>query len=167
MYSNFILNSYIVYELNTWPLNPTNSFTLKKSLFSTVNLVRNSIKRKFTFNSQGIALDWEGSRSFSNNFARNVVIFCVDNSSSSQTNNQKKIFLESGDGPTQANNDFFGSAEKQISINFSKANTIFCVSLQYIADESYLHVNKIRICKFKTKDNINKDEHKISLNGTA
>ena len=78
-----------------------------------------------------------------------------------------KIFLESSDGPTQGNNDFSGSAEKQISINFSKASTIFCVSLQYIADESYLHVNKIGICKFKTKDNINKDEHKISLNGTA
>ena len=36
---------------------------------------------------------------------------------------KKKIFLESGDGPTQGNNDFFGSAEKQISINLSKANT--------------------------------------------
>ena len=29
LYSNFILNLYIVYQLNTWPLNPTNNFTLK------------------------------------------------------------------------------------------------------------------------------------------
>ena len=29
LYSNFILNLYIVYELNTWPRNPTNNFTLK------------------------------------------------------------------------------------------------------------------------------------------
>ena len=28
-YSNFILSLYKVYELNTWPRNPTNSFTLK------------------------------------------------------------------------------------------------------------------------------------------
>ena len=80
---------------------------------------------------------------------------------------KKKIFSESGDGPIWVINDFFGSPEKQISINFSKANTIFCVSLQYIADESYLHVNKIGQKIFKTKDNINKDEHKISLNGTV
>ena len=33
LYSNFILNSYIVYELNTWPRNPTNNFTLKNCLF--------------------------------------------------------------------------------------------------------------------------------------
>ena len=29
LYSNFILNLYIVYELNTWSRNPTNKFTLK------------------------------------------------------------------------------------------------------------------------------------------
>ena len=29
LYSNFILNLYIVYELNAWPRNPANNFTLK------------------------------------------------------------------------------------------------------------------------------------------
>ena len=50
LYSNFILNLYIVYELNTWPHNPTNNFTLKNCLFGTVKLTRNADKTKFTYN---------------------------------------------------------------------------------------------------------------------
>ena len=34
--SNFILNLYIVYELNNQPRNPTNNFTLENYLFGTV-----------------------------------------------------------------------------------------------------------------------------------
>ena len=30
----------------------------------------------------------------------------------------------------------------KFSINFSKANTTFCLSLHYNGDESYLYVNK-------------------------
>ena len=29
LYNNFILNLCIIYELNNWPHNPTNNFTLK------------------------------------------------------------------------------------------------------------------------------------------
>ena len=50
LYNNFILNLYIVYELNTWPQNPTNNFTLKNCLFGTVKLTRNADKTKFTYN---------------------------------------------------------------------------------------------------------------------
>ena len=55
-----------------------------------MKLVRNADKIKFTYNGPGIAFDGEGSRSFGNDFARNVVIFDVDNSSSSHTDNHKK-----------------------------------------------------------------------------
>ena len=44
-------------------------------------------------------------------FARNVVIFGVDNSSSSHTDN-KKNFLVLGDGPTDGTNVSNGAAEK-------------------------------------------------------
>ena len=47
LYSNFILNLYIVYELNNWPHNPSIIFTQKICLFGTVKLVRNAIKSKF------------------------------------------------------------------------------------------------------------------------
>ena len=68
------------------------------------------------------------------------------------------------------------------SIHLSKANTKFGLSLHYDGDESYMHVNKTEICKFKPDGNINwydfclrsvsrgftKDElNEISLNGTV
>ena len=43
---------------------------------------------------------------------------------------------------------------KKFSINFSKANTIFCLSLRYNGDVSYLFVNGKEIFKFKA-DNKN------------
>ena len=55
----------------------------------------------------------------------NIVIFGVDNSSPSNTDNQKNSFLLLGEGPTQGINDSTGPAEKKFSINFSKANTKF------------------------------------------
>ena len=87
LYSNFILSLYTVYELNTWPRNPTNNFTLKNCLFGTAKLVRNTLKNKLTYNGLGIAFDGEGSCSFGNGFASNVVIFGIDNSSSFHTDN--------------------------------------------------------------------------------
>ena len=44
--------------------------------------------------------------------------------------------------------------KKKISINFSTANTKFCLNLHYNGDESYLYVNKTEIFKFKAGDNI-------------
>ena len=60
-----------------------------------------------------------------------------------------------GEVPTLRINGSFGSPEKKISINFSKSNTKFCLSLHYNADNSYLFVNGKEILKFKisTKKN--------------
>ena len=63
---------------------------------------------------------------FSNDFVRNVIIFGVDNSSLSHTNNRKYNFLVLGEGPTDGINDRTGAAERKFSINFSKANSTFC-----------------------------------------
>ena len=105
LYSNFILNLYIVHKLKTWPLNPANNFTLKiVFFFGTVKLVRNTIKSKFAYNGGGIGYNGEVSWSFGNEFARNVAIFGVDNSSSCHTDTRK----------TQGINDCNGSAEKKV-----------------------------------------------------
>ena len=72
--------------------NPTNNFLLKNWLFGTVKLVRNTDKSNFTDNIWGIACDGEDMWSFGNNFARNVVIFGLDNTSSSHTDNKKITF---------------------------------------------------------------------------
>ena len=59
-----------------------------------------------------------------------------------------------GEGPTFGINESFGTPEKKYGINFSKANTKFCLSLHYNADNSYLFVNGKEIFKFKA-DNKN------------
>ena len=43
-------------------------------------------------------------------------------------------------------------AEKLYSINFTKENTKFCLSLHYNGANSYLFVNGTEIIKFKAKD---------------
>ena len=50
-------------------------------------LVKNPIKIRFSKNDREIAFDGDVSWSSGNDFARNNVIFGVDNSSSSYTNN--------------------------------------------------------------------------------
>ena len=79
LYSNLTLSLHIVYELNSWPRNQTNTFPIKKCLFGIVKLIRNTIKTKCTYNGQGTAFDGEGSLIFGNDFTRNVVIFGVNN----------------------------------------------------------------------------------------
>ena len=90
------------------------------------------------------------SWNFDNDIARNVIIiFSVDSSSLSHADNYKNNFLVLGEGPSFGINGRFGSPEKKFSINFSKANTKFCLSLHYNADNSYLFVNEKEIFKFK------------------
>ena len=82
----------------------------------------------------------------------NLIIFGVDNSSSSHTNNCKKNFLTLNEGPIFGINRSFGSQEKNFSINFSNATTKLCLSLHYKGDNSYLFVNGKEIFKFKTNN---------------
>ena len=71
--------------------------------------------------------------------ARNIIIFGV-NSSKSKTQN----ILMLGHGLTRKVN-------KMYSPNFSAENKIFCLSLHYNGDDSYLFVNGKEVTKFKGK----------------
>ena len=66
-----------------------------------MKLTRNAGKSKFTCNGGGIAFDGKSFWSFDNYIAKNVVIFGVDNSSSSHIDNPKNNFLVLGEGPTE------------------------------------------------------------------
>ena len=88
-YSNPISNLYIVYELNNWLHNSTNNFPLKNCLLGTAKLVRNTDKSKFTDNGRGITCHGEDIWCLGIDFARNVVIFDLDNTSSSHTDDKK------------------------------------------------------------------------------
>ena len=97
-------------------------------LFGTTKLVRNTNKSKFIQNGWGIAFNAEGKWNFRNEFARNVVIFYIANTLSSQTYNQKYDFLVLDEGPTDGINDSTGEAEKN-NISFSKAKTKLYLSI--------------------------------------
>ena len=66
--------------------------------------------------------------------------------------NRKKYILILGEGPTQVLNGTTLTAEKKNSINFTKYNKKFCLSLHYNGANSYLFVNSKEIIKFKVKD---------------
>ena len=57
-----------------------------------------------------------------------------------------------GEGPTDDINSSIGAAEKKISIHFSKAKAKLCLILHYNGDNSYLFVNRKKICNFKAND---------------
>ena len=78
------------------------------------------------------------------------MIFGVDMSSSPHIDNRKKDILILGKGPTQGIEHTL-TAEKLYSINFTKENTKFCLSLHYYGENSYLLVNGIEIIKFKAE----------------
>ena len=72
-------------------------------------------------------------------------------SSSSKIDSKKKDILILGKEPKQGLEHML-SAEKLYSINFTKKNTKFCLSLHYNQPNSYLFVNGKEIIKFKAKD---------------
>ena len=88
-----IVYANIVYNLDAWTKDPTNNFKFKNCLFGVTNMVKNSYKENYVHSGCGIAFDSVGFWSFDNDTARNVIIFGVDNSSSSHSDNRKNDFL--------------------------------------------------------------------------
>ena len=66
-------------------------------------------------------------------------------SSSVHIYNKGKDIPILGKGSTQRLDDTMLTAEAQYSINFSRSNRIFCLSLHYTRSNSFLFVNVARI----------------------
>ena len=77
-----IVNAYIVYHIETCTRNPTNNFKFKSCLFGATNTVKNSDKEMWMYSEYWIIFDVAGLWDFAHDFAKNVLIFDVDNSSS-------------------------------------------------------------------------------------
>ena len=90
----------MAYGLDAWPRNPKNNFKFKNCLFGATNIVKNNDKETYVYSGNRITFASAGSWSFDNDFPRNVIIFGVDNSSSSHTDNHKNNFLILGEDPT-------------------------------------------------------------------
>ena len=107
------------------------------------------IKKILLCSGYGITFDSAGLWRFDNDFAQDIIIFGVHNSSSSHSDNRKSNFLILDEGPSYGINGSLGSPEWNFSINFTKANTKICLSLHYNGDNSYLLVNGNELFKFK------------------
>ena len=83
-------------------------------MFGATNTIKNSYKEKYLYSGYRLAFDWKGEWRFGNVYVRNVLIFGVDNSSSSQSGNHKNNFSISGEGPTLRINGRFESSEKRL-----------------------------------------------------
>ena len=81
-----------MYDLDAWPKIPLRNFALKNCLFGGTNIVKDCDKEKHVYSCYR-----KGEWSFGNDYARNVIIFGVDNSSSSPADNIKNNFLILGE----------------------------------------------------------------------
>ena len=90
------------------------NFKFKDCFFGATNIVKCSNKEKYEYSGYGTTFDSVSSWSFNNDFAGNVIIFGVDKSSSSHSDNRKKNFLILGEGLTYGINGTFGALEKII-----------------------------------------------------
>ena len=66
--------------------------------------------------------------------------------------NKGKYILIVGKIPTQGLDDTMLTTEVQYSINFSRSNGKFCLSLHCNGSNSFLSVNVTKIYQFKAKD---------------
>ena len=75
-------------------------------------------------------------------------------SSSVDIDNKKKDMLILGLGPKQGLglDDTKLTAEAQYSINFTRSNRKFCLSLHYNGNNSFLFITATKIYQFKAKD---------------
>ena len=125
-YLTKIVNVCIVYNLEAWSRNPTNNFKFKHCLLGATNMVKNGDKEKYAYSRYGITLVSASWWSFDNDTARNVIIFGVDNSSSSHSDNHKNNFLILDEGPTFGINESFRSQKKvEYSFYYSKQKILF------------------------------------------
>ena len=145
-----VVNIYIVYEINK-NFNISSYPTLENCLFGAVKLTKHPDIDQYKYSGSGIRFDRKGFFLLGNEIGKNVIIFGVDMSSSTKIDNRKKDILILGKGPTQGLEHTL-TAEKLYSINFTKENTKFCLSLHYNGANSYLFVNGTEIIKFKAKD---------------
>ena len=85
---------YVVYEINL-AIYVGKDFALGNSLFGAVKLNKYVDLDKYKYSGYGIAFDGRGyfSLSVSSGLCKNLIIFCVDMSSSVQIDNKEKRYF--------------------------------------------------------------------------
>ena len=149
-----IVNIYIVYKTSLKTIN--SNFVFKNCLFGAIKVANttNCDTDKWQFSGHGIGFDSTGNFTHPDDGkdAKNVIIFGANLSNSRHATNKTQSVLVLGHGLIQKINDTTIYAEKMYSRNFTVDNKIFCLSLHYNVDNSYLFVNGKEVTKFKAKN---------------
>ena len=82
-----MLKLFIFYELNPLAINLNTEFTLGGYLFEAIKLTKNDDEDEWEYNGCGVRFY---ASSLYGKFDKNVIIFCVNNSSSLDADNRKK-----------------------------------------------------------------------------
>ena len=87
-----VANVSIVYELDTQARDLNTDFTVGGFLIGAVKVTKNADKDIYGYSSYGIGFDAHSYFSLSNGeFGKNVIIFGVDNNSSTHDDNKKAL----------------------------------------------------------------------------
>ena len=142
----YVVNFFIVHELDTWPRDLNTDITFKNCLFGSV-LLKNANPDKYKYSGYGIGFHYrshvllpDGSK---------VIIFEADMNSSVQIDNKEIDILILGEGTTQGLDDTILTAEAKYSINFTQSNRKFYLSLLYTGSNGFLFVNATKIYQLK------------------
>ena len=101
-------------------------------MFGSVKLTKNHDPDKYKYSGYGIRFHLRSEFSLPDgSMDKNLVIFGVDMSSSVLNDDKKKDTLILGKARTQRLDNAMLTAEPQYSINFSRSNRKFCLSLHY------------------------------------
>ena len=149
-----IVNICNVYK--TSPKTINSNFVFINRLFGAIKITNttNSDPDKWQYSGYGIEFGSTGSFANPNDEkdVKNVVLFGADMSNSRQATNKTQSVLIFGHALTQKINNTTIYAERMYSPNFTVDNKIFCLSLHYNGDNSYLLVNGKEVTKFKAKN---------------
>ena len=119
------------------------------------------------YSSYGIGLDSRSELSLTDeSVGKNGIISGVNISLSVHIDNKGKYILILGKGPTQELDDTTLTAEAQCSVNFSRSNRRFYLSLRYNGSNSLLFVNATKIYQFRAKDSEIKN-HRLCLGNVS
>ena len=122
-------------------------------MFGNVKITKNADTDKYSYSGYGIGFDSSSHFSIpSFDWGKNTIIFRVGMSSSLHIDTRNKDILILGKGPTRGLDNTTLTAEAKYSINFSRSQRKFCLSLHYNGSNSFLFVNVTKIYKFKAEN---------------
>ena len=129
---NIGVNIYCVHKLDPISSSRDDTFTVQNALFGVMQVIKNADTRKYKYKGYGICFDEGGIFSKGNiNNGKNVLMFGVDESSLTHSNNKANNIYLMGDLFVQGINDTTLYVEKIYSQNFTQPNKKFVLSLHY------------------------------------